>query len=131
MAWGGCGPCQKKKKKNPLEYVEKIIRPSNVGHPAPPSYPYLHYSPSPSFSFRPYVLQIKQKADPLHLNTQVLTLTTKLLSLSLSLSQKTHPLTHGIPNSLYLLFFCFVFFDTFPLALVPLPTSPQNSSPLS
>ena len=48
-----------------------------------------------------------------------------------SLSQKTHPLTHEIPYSLYLLFFCFVFFDTLPLALVPLPTSPQNSSPLS
>ena len=44
VAWGGRGPCKKKKKKKfPLDYEEKINSPPppNIRHPAPPT----HFSP--------------------------------------------------------------------------------------
>ena len=100
---GGPWPLPKKKKKKSIRVCRKNIWASLILDPPPP-YPFLNYSPRPCFSFRPYVLQIKQKADPLHLNTQVLTLTTKFLSLSLSLYLKkpTHwPTESLIPFTYY------------------------------
>ena len=96
--------------------------PLNIGLPAPP-YPFLNYCPRPWFSFRPFVLQIKQKNLPTSFKYSSPNTNNKI---TLSPSQKTHPLTHGIPYSLYFLFFCFVFFDTLSLALVLLPTSPPK-----
>ena len=110
MAWGGVAPAQKKKK-NPLEYVEKIIGPpqywTTAPPPPPPPHPYSHIStilPGPSFSFRPYVLQIEQKVGPLHLNTQVQTLTTKFHFLSISKNPPTNPQNPLFPLLLILLF---------------------------
>ena len=78
----------------------------------------------PSFSFKPYVLQIKQKTGPLTFKyLKVQTLTTKFHFL---LNSKNPP--HGIPYSLYVLFIFLSSLIHFHFQLLSLLISPQNSA---
>ena len=74
--------------------------------------PHTHFSiilPGPGFSFRPYVLQIKQKAGPLYLNTQIQTLTTKFHFLSVSENPLTDP-RNPLFHLLLILLFCLLWY---------------------
>ena len=63
--------------------------PSNVGHSALPHTYISTILPGPSFSFRPYVLQIKQKVGPLTFKYSSPNTNNKI-SLSLHLIKPTH-----------------------------------------
>ena len=122
------GPCKKKKKKFPLEQVEKILGPQYWT--ARPPCPILNYSPKSSSNILPspaLVLGLITLCTPIKTSwpTQVQTLKTKLHFLFIS---KIHPLTHGIPffTSYSFLFFLSSLIHFHLHQYRCLPTSPKT-----